>query len=69
MNIRFRTVYQEIYTSGLPKKHSGRNKIIIHSFFQQQFKLLSTYKEKYHVIFMEICNTSYINFNMLNYKF
>jgi hypothetical protein len=43
-NIRLRTVYKEIYTFGLPKKHSGRKKIIIHNFFQQQvqtFKYLS----------------------------
>jgi len=25
-NIRLRTVYQEIYAFGLPKKHSGRKK-------------------------------------------
>ena len=37
-NIRFRTVYQEMYTYGLPKKHCGRNKIVIHNFFKEQFR-------------------------------
>ena len=35
-NILFRNVFKKIYTFGLPKKLSGRNKIIIHNFFREQ---------------------------------
>jgi len=43
-NTRLRTFYKEIYTFGRPKKHSGRNKILILNFSISKFKLLNTHK-------------------------